>query len=278
MSGCDAIRPRLTELALGDLDAEPAREVREHLARCAGCRVEESALIRTLGLLKPGLSPSTARRLRAVEAMSGAREAAPSRRGWMAAAAAAVVAAGGSLIWVASAPSASLRAASVSGGADVFRTAEGVGRRLSPGDRVYPGDRVVAAGGGEVRLEGPGISVTLESAAAVGLAEDGRIALERGALRVESAGRPVKVVDTMNNRVTLRIGKASIRLREVRVLGTFETRGQEPSPSPREVTTQRLTVKMSEGEADLDGSHAQKLRVGSGQEGGFESDGRPYAK
>ena len=43
--------------------------------------------------------------------------------------------------------------------------------------------RVVVAGGGEVRLEGQGISIVLESAAAVGLASDGRVSLDRGTLR-----------------------------------------------------------------------------------------------
>ena len=88
MSDCDDVRPRLTELALGDLDAEPAREVRTHLARCAACRAEEATAARTLGLLKAVLPPSTERRLSAVRAMGEAREAAPSRRSWVFAAAA----------------------------------------------------------------------------------------------------------------------------------------------------------------------------------------------
>jgi len=280
MSDCDEIRPRLTELAFGDLDAEPARDVRDHLARCAACRVEEAAAARTLGRLKATLPPSTERRLAAVQAMSDAGRAAPSRRGWVFTAAAAVLMASASLIWIASSPTPGLRAASVVGGADVFRTSEGRGTPLAAGDRLHPGDRVVAAGGGEVRLEGQGISIVLESAAAVGLAADGRVALERGSLRVETSGaRPVKVLDTMNNLVTIRVGRASIRLRDVRVLGTIETRGEDvPAPAPREVTTQRLSVKLTAGEADLDGSHGQRLRVTSGQEGGFEVDGRPFTK
>ncbi|HEX7896410.1 MAG TPA: zf-HC2 domain-containing protein [Planctomycetota bacterium] len=280
MSGCEEIRPRLTELALGDLDAEPARDVRAHLARCAACRAEEAAASRTLGLLKTAVPPSTERRLATVEAMLGARAAAPSRRSWVFAAAAGVLVASGSLVWVASSPGPGLRATAVVGGADVFRTSEGRGTPLAAGDRLHPGDRVVAAGGGEVRLEGQGISIVLESAAAVGLAADGRIALERGTLRVETSGaRPVKILDTMNNLVTVRVGRASIQLRDVRVLGTFETRGQDvPAPAPREVTRQRLSVKLASGEADLDGSHGQRLRVTPGQEGGFEVDGRPFTK
>ena len=280
MSGCDDVRPRLTELALGDLDAEPARDVREHLARCAACRAEQAAADRTLGLLKSALPPSTERRMAAVQAMSEARGEAPSRRSWVFAAAAAVLMASGSLVWIASSPSPGLRAAAVVGGADVFRTSEGLGTPLAAGDRLHPGDRVVAAGGGEVRLEGQGISIVLESAAAVGLAADGRVSLERGTLRVESSGaRPVKILDTMNNVVTVRVGRASVRLRDVRVLGTFETRGEDaPAPQPREVTTQRLSVRIASGEADLDGSHGQRLRVTSGQEGGFEVDGRPFTK
>ena len=279
MSGCDKIRPRLTELALGDLDAEPAREIRDHLALCAACRVEESAAARTLGLLKSTVPPSTRRRVAVVRAMAEARPAAPSRRAWVFASAAAVLVASGSLVWIASSPSAGLRAAAVVGGADVFRLSAGRWTPLVPGDRLYPGDRVVAAGGGEVRLEGQGMSIVLESATTVGLAAGDRIALERGTLRVETSGaRPVKILDTMNNLVTVWVGLAAIRLRDVRVLGTIETQGEDAPPPPREVTTQRLSLKLAAGEADLDGSHGQRLRVTSGQEGGFEVDGRPFTK
>lgn len=278
MSACDEIRPLLTERGLGDLDAEPAREVREHLAACAACRAEDVAVARTLGLLKAALPPSTERRLKAVQAMAESREAAPSRRRWLAVAAAALLAAGAGLVWVASTPGASLRATSVAGRADVFRTSEGRGLPLAPGDRLHPGDRVVTAGGGEVRLEGRGLSIVLESGAAIGLAADGRIALERGVVRVDGTAR---VLDTVNNTVTLRNGRASIGLRDVRgmVAGSVETKGAEGSlPEPREVTAQRLTVRVASGEADLDGSHKQRLRMGAGQEGGFEFDGRPFLR
>jgi hypothetical protein len=279
MSACEKFRPLLSEWALGDLDAEPARDVRAHLASCAACRVEEASVSRTLGLLKSDLPPSTTRRLKVVEAMVEARGGAgPSRRTWMAAAAGAVAAAGAALIWSASAPDASLRATAVAGRADLFRTAEGVGRPLLPGERVRPGDRVVVAGGGEARLEGRGVTLVLGSAAAIGLASDGRIALERGSLRAEGS---VSVLDTFNDQVTLRSGRAWIGLREVRgqVAGSFETRdGDAATPKPRDVTTQRLTVKVDQGEADLDGSQRQRLVARPGQEGSFEFDGRPFTK
>ena len=61
------------------------------------------------------------------------------------------------------------------------------------------------------------------------------------------------------------------------MLGTFERQGEDaPAPPTREVTTQRLSVRLAAGEADLDGSYGQRLRVTAGQEGGFEFDGRPF--
>ena len=282
MLRCDDVRPRLTELALGDLDAEPAREVREHLAGCAACRVDESAAARTLGLLASTVPPSTGRRLAAVEAMREAHEGSPVRRRWMFGAAAAAVLAGAtSLVWIASSPGPTLRTAEVVGRAEIFRAAEGRWSPASVGDPLRPGDRLVVAGGGSVRLDGPGVSVRVGSGTSMGLAAGG-LTLERGQLRIESTGaQALSVLDTVNDTITIRRGRATVGLREVRgmVAGSFETRGAGTStPQAREVVSERLTVTVADGEADLDGSHRQRLRVTSGQEGGFEFDGRPYTR
>ncbi len=281
MRSCDDVRPRLTELALGDLDAEPARDVREHLAVCAACRVEHEAAVRTLGLLKSALPPSTERRLVAVQSMVEAREAAPSRRRWLAVAAALILAAGLTLAWSPWRAAGSWTASEVVGRAELFRASEGRFAALSPGARVGTGDRVVVVDGC-VRLERRGASISLEPGTSMGLMADGRLALERGALRIEAAGAsPVAVLDTVNDTVTVRRGRATVGLRHVRgmIAGSFETQGTGPTaPAAREVTAERLTVKLADGEADLDGSHRQRLRLTSGQEGGFEFDGRPFTK
>lgn len=281
MRSCDDVRLRLTELALGDLDAEPARDLREHLAGCAACRVEEAAAARTLGLLKSALPPSTERRLVAVQAMVEARHAAPSRRRWLWSAAAALAAAGLALAWAPWRASGSWTAAEVVGRAERFRASEGRFSPLAPGERIGAGDRVMVVGG-SVRLERRGASIALEPGTSMGLMADGRLALERGSLRVETTGAAaVSVLDTVNDTVTIRRGRATLGLRQVRgmIAGSFETQGEGPTaPAAREVTAERLTVKLAEGEADLDGSHRQRLRLTSGQEGGFEFDGRPFTK
>ncbi len=282
MKSCDDVRLRLTELALGDLDAEPARDVRDHLAGCAACRVEEAATGRTLGLLKSALPPSTERRLVAVQAMVEAREAAPSRRRWLAVAAAVLLAAGLTLAWSPWRSAGSWTAAEVVGRAERFRASEGRFAALAPGERIAAGDRVVVVGG-SVRLERRGATVALEPGTSMGLMADGRLALERGALRIEAPGASaVSVLDTVNDTVTIRRGRATVGLRQVRgmIAGSFETQGEgsTSAPAAREVTAERLAVRLSDGEADLEGSHRQRLRLTSGQEGGFEFDGRPFTK
>lgn len=282
MMRCDGVRPLLTELALGDLDAEPAREVRAHLSGCAGCRAEEAATARTLGLLKGALPPSTERRLAAVQAMAEARETAPARRRWLILAAAGVLAAATSLMWLASNPAPDLlRTAEIVGRADLLRPSEGEWVPLAVGDRLRSGDRLVVAGGGAVLLVGAANSVWVESGTSMGLA-GGRLTLERGRLRIEVSGaQGVSVADTVNDTVTIRRGRATVGLREVRgmVAGSFETKGEGTStPRAREVVSERLTVAVAAGEAELDGSHRQRLRATAGQEGGFEFDGRPYTR
>src|SRR6185436_6981202 len=74
------------DLALGDLDAEPAAEVAGHLKSCPGCRSEVASLGRAVSLMRSAkpVSPSTERRSAAVAAMLRARAEQPVRssRSW----------------------------------------------------------------------------------------------------------------------------------------------------------------------------------------------------
>src|SRR5438105_10567363 len=71
---CNDARKLLPDLALGDLDAEPAAEVAAHLKTCDACRAEGESLGRTLGVLRGSapLAPSTERRSAAAAAMARA--------------------------------------------------------------------------------------------------------------------------------------------------------------------------------------------------------------
>ena len=46
-------------------------------------------------------------------------------------------------------------------------------------------------------------------------------------------------------------------------------------PKATERVTQRLHVRVVEGAADLEGSHAQRLRAEAGREGTFDFSGQP---
>ena len=71
---CSDVRKLLPDLALGDLDAEPAAEIAAHLQGCAACRSESGAIARTLNVLRaaPSAAPSTERRSAAAAAMARA--------------------------------------------------------------------------------------------------------------------------------------------------------------------------------------------------------------
>ncbi|MFN3487050.1 MAG: anti-sigma factor family protein, partial [Planctomycetota bacterium] len=98
---CAEVRKMLPELALGDLDAEPAFRAEGHLQECAACRSEFETIGRAAEALRGAtpLAPSAERRDRAVEAMVRASSGHPPvrtvRRAWRrwagAAAAAALV-------------------------------------------------------------------------------------------------------------------------------------------------------------------------------------------
>jgi hypothetical protein len=275
---CTDARKLLSELSLGDLDAEPARDVGLHLDACADCRAVRASLdraVRALGAPAP-LAPSTERREAAVLAMARARATpVPSRAGrrlFAAAAAAALLAVGGLLFLR---PEPGLRATAVWGRADVYRAATGAWTPLAAGDAVGRGDRVVTHGSAGARLSGRGLEVWLDAATGVGVTPDGRLSLERGRLYAEGAG---SVIDTANNAATFANGRLEATLRETRgrVAGAREEKGAPSDlPAARDVVSDRLHVRVAEGTADLDGSHRQRLRAEAGQEGTFDLGGRP---
>src|SRR5262245_12478169 len=71
---CTDVRKLLPDLALGDLDAEPAADVAAHLKGCGACRTESESLGRTVGALRAPrpVAASTERRAAAVAAMARA--------------------------------------------------------------------------------------------------------------------------------------------------------------------------------------------------------------
>jgi hypothetical protein len=280
---CDDVRRHLPELALGDLDAEPARRVEEHLRACAGCRGERAALSGAAAALRGSapVAPSTERREAAAVAMARAHaeqaEAmlARPRRRWLpwAAAAAALVAAAALLL-----PREGAVYVAASGTADRCPAATGLWAPLRPGDALRPGDRLR----GEARLSVEGGSVALEPGTLVSVLKGGRLSLDQGRVRVElgaGARRPVTVSDTGNNSVTLRRGTMEVGLLEVKasVLRFEEEKGggRTAPGAPRTESAQRLVVRVADGEADLGGSHEQRLRIQAGQEGRFTIDGQP---
>lgn len=282
---CDDVRKAAVDLALGDLDAEPAAEVRRHLEACPGCRREAQSSASALDLLRaaPAPAPSTERREAAVEGMARAQGALAEaalvrpRRRWLGAAAAGIAAtlAGA---WALRPSGPELRAAEVSGRADVYRAAKGRWATLAAGDVVRAGDRVVVQRGSSARLEAAGASVRLDEDTSLGLTRDGRLAVERGRIRAEVREGTVVLLDTGNCSATLRRGRFEAGLREVRgqVAGARETKvGDSALPAPRDVVSDRLFIRVAEGEADLGGSYQQRLRVVAGQEGSFDLGGQP---
>ncbi len=281
---CDDVRRHLPDLALGDLDAEPRGAVGEHLEACAPCRSEREALGRAVSALGAGalpLAPSTRRREAAVQAMARAhaeRPAARPFRGWLpwAAAAAAFAALGLALLR----PAPPVLAA-VSGTADLDRGTAGRWTPLAPGDVLRPGDRLIARG--ELRLSLEGGTLVLDPETALTVLPAGRVSLDLGRVRAEfgpEARRALTITDTGNNSVTLRRGRIEAALRRVPhgVAGARQEKdGARDLPAPRMESAQLLVVVVSEGEADLDGSYEQRVRLKAGQKGMFSIDGQPSA-
>ncbi len=282
---CTDVRDLLPGAALGDLDAEPAREVEKHLADCPECRAERAGLAATVGALRaaPALDPSTERRLAAAAAMAKAQAGVAERllvrprrawRGWAAAAAVAVLAAGVAAALRRAPAGPEFQVASVTGRADLLRRDRGAWRPLVPGEAVRAGDRILTGSGTVARLEFGGGSVTLDQNASVEIFPAGRLALDRGRLFVdvrEPLAQPLSVQDTAGNFVSVRQGGLEAELYEA----SGVVLGYPGSPEPRKEAAPRLAARVASGEADLGGAHQQRLRVSAGQEGRFSFGGQP---
>jgi hypothetical protein len=274
---CSEVRKLLSEAALGDLDAEPARRVAEHVKACDPCRAAQASLSSTVAALRgvADVVPSAERREAAVRAMSR-EHAVPPRRPrlvWAMAASIFILIAGAAAVLL-SERGFDFRVANVSGGVERIG-----GAVVSAGDVLRPGDHLVTQKGGLILIDVGSGALHVGPDSSLDFVSSRKVVLVRGQLVVDlHATRDLVVSDTANNTLTLRSGRVEVGLHEVKAWygGSLETKGQPPHlPPPREVVSQRLTARVVEGEADLDGSHRQRLRVVSGQEGRFNFEGTP---
>lgn len=281
---CEEALRRLSERELGDLDAEPSRELDVHLASCPTCAGERILVARVVTALRttPPAAPSTERRLLAVAAMSRVAEPARPRRivPYAAAAGFLLALAAGLLLRE---PARAFRVLEVGGRADRLERREGGWKPLAAGDEILAGDRLVTHAEGAVLLEGPAGRIRLAASSSVDVVGRGRVTLDRGSLRAErgpSSSGTLRVTDTANNYVELAGGAVEAGLREVAALvaGSSERReGAVVIPPARAQKVSRLAVRVLEGEADLGGSHDQRLRARAGQSGTFDFSGQPSA-
>jgi hypothetical protein len=273
---CSEIRKLLPELALGDLDAEPARRAEGHLGGCAACRSEFEAVGRASAALRraAALAPSTERRDRAVEAMARAASERPAvrrpRRARLlaggAAAAAALVAAGALLLGRASGAD-EFRVAEVSGRAVAVRP-DGSSEPLRPGAALAPGARVVTEAGAEVTFDLGRGTLRLGGDASMTLASPLKVVLDRGDVRADLRERlreALVVTDLGSNFVAIRHGRVEAGIREVKGLvgAAQEERGVGEAHLPgaqASAPARRLVVLRAEG--DVDGSYQWRLAPG----------------
>src|SRR5262245_37826792 len=219
---CADVRKLLPDLALGDLDAEPAAAAAAHLKECASCRAESGALGRTVGALRAAtpVAASTERRAAAVAAMARAHADLSERlltrrpRPWapLAAAAAFLLAVVGALTVRAPGPVFSL-----SGTARIFERETGGWRTAQNGEKVAVGDRVVTGTGTRGRLTGGATDIILDQDTWVEIFGPRRVSLDRGRVLASSQGSELVLTDIENNSVRV-TGRVEISVREVKVL------------------------------------------------------------
>lgn len=286
---CTDVRKLLPGLALGDLDAEPAGEVRAHLQGCAACRAEDAAIGRTVGILRaaPVLPPSTERRSAAAAAMARAQAEQAERilvrrpRRWApwATAAAFLIAVAAALSVRTAGPA--FTVARISGAAELRDRGTGEWRPVAAGALVAVGDRLVTKPGCVVRLAAGPVELFLDQDTSVEVVAPRRVTLDRGRLlaTAPAGGKDVLVVtDTANNSAAVK-GRVELSLREVAgtVAGSSQVKGQKAvMPDPRSQVVRSLLAKVESGEAALNGTHDQRLHALAGEEGRFEA-GRPGA-
>lgn len=287
---CTDIRKLLPELALGDLDAEPAAAVAAHLAGCADCRVASDAIRRTVGLLRtaPPASPSTERRSAAVAAMARAhaeqaeRLLAPrTRRPWLP-----WIAAAAAFLILVAAPqirtrSWSMQVASLQGRADLLDRSTGTWRPLSASEKLRVGDRLVTQQGAVVQLAAGPHRLWLDQETSIDLVDILAVGLDRGRVCVtvgDGAGEPIRISDISNNVIRVPEGRVEIGLRDVQAMvgGSRESReGQAVLPAAKTETSRRLVARVDRGVAELRGTQDQRLRAVMGQSGTFDFSGQP---
>ena len=282
---CADVRKLLPDLALGDLDAEPAADVAAHLKGCGPCRAESDALGRTVGALR-GATPvpaSTERRSAAVAAMARAHGDLSERlltrrpRAWapLAAAAAFLIAVAGAL--TVRAPGAVF---SLAGSARILDRGTGEWRPAVNGEKISVGDRVVTDPGSRARLSGGVTEIVLDQDTWVAISGPRRVSLDRGRVMASSSASELVVTDIENNAVRV-TGRVEISVREVKILvgGAQESgSGDKRIPEAKEKVEHSLVVRVAAGEAALDGARQQRLRARAGEEGKFEAGGKPVTE
>jgi putative zinc finger protein len=279
---CADVRKLLPDLALGDLDAEPAAAVAAHLKECASCRAESGALGRTVGALRaaPPAAASTERRAAAVAAMARAHadlsQKLLTRRphAWvpLAAAAAFLLAVAGALTVRGPGP-----VFTVAGTARVLDRETGGWRTSIDGEKISVGDRVVTDLGGRARLAGGATEIVLDHDTWVEIVGPRRVSLDRGRLMASSQSNELVVTDIENNAVRV-TGRVEITIREVRGQfgGSIESSGGDKRiPETKEKIEHSLVIRVASGEAALDGAREQRLRAKAGELGKFEAGGKP---
>jgi len=287
---CNDIRKLLPELALGDLDAEPAAAVAAHLAACDGCRGARETIGRTVGLLRSVAPPppSTERRSAAVAAMTRAHaEQAEKlltrrpRRTW-----APWIAAAAAFLILVAAPqirtrSWSMQVASLQGRADLLDRSTGTWRPLTLSEKVRVGDRLVTQPGAVLSLADGDRRVWVDQETSIDLVDVLSLALDRGRVCVsvrDASAEGVRIVDMANNVVRVQEGRVEVGLRDVQAMvgGSRESReGRPVLPAARTETSRRLTARVDRGAAELRGTQDQRLRASRGQSGTFDFGGQP---
>jgi hypothetical protein len=282
---CADVRKLLPDLALGDLDAEPAAEVAAHLKGCGPCRAESGALGRTVGSLRTAapVAASTERRAAAVAAMARAHADLSERllirrpRAWapLAAAAAFLLAVAGAL--TVRAPGAVF---TLAGQARILDRESGEWRPAVDGEKISVGDRVVSDPRSRVRLAGGATEIVLDQDTWVEIVGPRRVTLDRGRVMASSGANELVVTDLANNCVRV-TGRVEITVRDVTSIvgGSHESRTGDPVvPEPRTIVEKSLVVRVESGEAALDGARQQRLRARAGEEGKFEAGGKPVTE
>jgi len=282
---CADVRKLLPDLALGDLDAEPAADVAAHLKDCGACRAESGALGRTAGALRAAtpVAASTERRSAAVAAMARAHADLSARlltrrpRAWapLAAAAAFLIAVAGAL--TVRAPGAVF---SLAGTARILDRGTGEWRPALDGEKISVGDRIVTDPGTRARLAGGATEIVLDQDTWVAISGPRRVSLDRGRVLASSGSNELVVTDMANNCVRV-TGRVEISVRDITsiVAGAVESKqGDQRLPAPRSVVEKSLVVRVASGEVALDGARQQRLRARAGEEGKFEAGGKPVTE